>query len=175
MHRYSWGDAEFGSFIHTFIHSFISCIIVQLTICLCTRCSAVCEVSSLVLSVYFASKGCILYMRVIYIHGGGRGRGGGRGEWSVGCLMHEGKAARGSGDAGTRTLPRRRALTHIVAKHCFCVVTAWLRGRRWQVQTARFRDQYPRVVAFPSCMCIVGVIPSLIHSFIHLFIHSYHV
>ena len=78
MHKYSWGDAEFGSFIHTFIHSFISCIIVLLTICLCTRCSAVCEVSSLVLSVYFASKGCILYMRVIYIHWeGAAGEGGG--------------------------------------------------------------------------------------------------
>ena len=110
---------EFGSFIHTFIHLFISCIIVLLTICLCTRCSAVCE-------DYLPRSICVLCIQRMYtiyachIYSlGGRGRGPGRGEWSVGSLMHEGKATHGSGDAGARTLPRRRALSHIVAKHCF--------------------------------------------------------
>ena len=80
MHKYSWGDAEFGSFIHTFIHSFISCIIVLLTICLCIRCSAVCE-------DYLPRSICVLCIQRMYTiyachiySWGGRGRGGGRGE-----------------------------------------------------------------------------------------------
>ena len=44
----------------------------------------------------------VYYICVSYIFMGGEGAGeGGRGEWSVGSLMHEGKATHGSGDAGT--------------------------------------------------------------------------